>query len=130
MLEKTVRPSSTPVTMLAKLSSRRTIWAASRATSVPVAPIAMPTSAARSAGASLTPSPVMATSRPIRLSASTIFSFCRGVVRAKTLTPSFRRSTSSTSRIDSSASPVSTAWGGESGRRMPACSAMARAVTG
>ena len=42
-------------------SSVSTIAAASRATSVPRPPIAMPMSAARSAGASLTPSPVIAT---------------------------------------------------------------------
>ena len=49
------------VTMVAKLSSVRTIVAASRATSVPDRPIATPMSARRSAGASLTPSPVIAT---------------------------------------------------------------------
>jgi hypothetical protein len=130
MLEKTVRPSSTPATMLAKLSSRRTIWAASRATSVPERPMAMPTSAARSAGASLTPSPVIATSSPMRFSALTILSFCSGVVRAKTLTPARSRSTMSLSRMDSSASPVSTASSGASGGTMPARSAMARAVSG
>ena len=41
--------------------------AASRATSVPRPPIAMPMSAALSAGASLTPSPVMATTSPLAL---------------------------------------------------------------
>jgi len=41
-------------TMLAKLSSVRTTSAASRATSVPVSPIATPMSARFSAGASLT----------------------------------------------------------------------------
>ena len=50
--------------MLAKLSSSSTSAAASRATSVPRSPIAMPTSAAFSAGASLTPSPVMPTTAP------------------------------------------------------------------
>ena len=44
---------------MAKLSSVRIIAAASLETSVPVMPIAMPMSACWSAGASLTPSPVM-----------------------------------------------------------------------
>ena len=50
--------------MLAKLSSARTIELASFATSVPTRPIAAPTWADLSAGASLTPSPVMATMLP------------------------------------------------------------------
>ena len=49
-------------------------------------PIAMPMCAALSAGASLTPSPVMATTSPFALSASTSRSFCSGTTRAKTLT--------------------------------------------
>ena len=47
--------------MVAKLSSARIILAAPLATSVPVMPMAMPMSAAPIAGASFTPSPVMAT---------------------------------------------------------------------
>jgi hypothetical protein len=47
-----------------KLSSAMTITAACLATSVPATPIAIPMSARFSAGASLTPSPVMATIRP------------------------------------------------------------------
>jgi hypothetical protein len=58
------RPSSTAATTEAKLSSMRTSSAASLATSVPVRPIAMPMSACLSAGASLTPSPVIATISP------------------------------------------------------------------
>ena len=50
--------------MVAKLSSVMTIFAASLATSVPVMPIATPTSARASAGASFTPSPVIATTSP------------------------------------------------------------------
>ena len=45
--------------MVAKLSSVRIMTAASFETSVPVMPIATPMSAALSAGASLTPSPVI-----------------------------------------------------------------------
>jgi hypothetical protein len=44
-----------------KLSSKRMIDAASRATAVPDMPIAKPTSAFFSAGASFVPSPVTAT---------------------------------------------------------------------
>ena len=64
MLSKMPRPSSTAATMEAKLSSVRVIAAASLVTSVPVMPIAMPMSAFFSAGASLTPSPVIATTCP------------------------------------------------------------------
>ena len=47
MFAKTARPSSIAATMLAKLSSSSTMSAASRATSVPLRPIAIPTSALR-----------------------------------------------------------------------------------
>ena len=67
MLPKTPRPSSTAATIDAKLSSVRVISAASLVTSVPVMPIATPMSACFSAGASLTPSPVIATEWPLRL---------------------------------------------------------------
>ena len=50
------RPSSTAATMVAKLSSARTMSAASLATSVPAMPMAKPTSARLSAGASFVPS--------------------------------------------------------------------------
>lgn len=54
-------PQITAVKILAKLSSRRIMSEASLATSVPVIPIAKPTSAFLRAGASLVPSPVTAT---------------------------------------------------------------------
>ena len=63
-LAKIRRPSSTAVTIVAKSSLTRIIVAASRATLVPLWPIATPMSARRSAGASLAPSPVMATVSP------------------------------------------------------------------
>jgi hypothetical protein len=66
----------------------------------------------------------------MRLTALTILSFCSGVVRAKTLTPAFRRRAMSASRIVSSASPVRTASAGALGGTMPARSAIARAVSG
>jgi len=54
-------PILTPLTIEEKSSSVITIAEASRATSVPLCPIAMPIFAALRAGASLTPSPVIAT---------------------------------------------------------------------
>mmetsp|Transcript_22532 Transcript_22532/g.33041 ORF Transcript_22532/g.33041 Transcript_22532/m.33041 type:complete len:208 (+) Transcript_22532:47-670(+) len=57
------RPSSTALTMVMKLSSASTIFAAPCATEVPE-PMATPMDAALSAGASLTPSPVMAAVSP------------------------------------------------------------------
>ena len=58
--------------MVAKLSSVSTRSAACFATSVPLFPMAIPTSAAFKDGASLTPSPVMATIFPRLLKALTI----------------------------------------------------------
>ena len=56
--------------------------AAPLATSVPVFPMAQPMSAARRAGASLTPSPVMATTWPFFCQAFTMRILCSGVTRA------------------------------------------------
>ncbi|MNC94979.1 hypothetical protein D3C83_119790 [compost metagenome] len=64
MFEKIARPTSTAATMDAKLSSASTMSAASLDTSVPAIPIATPMSAVFKAGASLTPSPVIATISP------------------------------------------------------------------
>ena len=72
MFAKIARPSSTAATIDAKLSSASTMSAASLDTSVPVMPMATPMSAVRRAGASLTPSPVIATMLPRRCSAVTI----------------------------------------------------------
>ena len=76
------RPSSTALTIEAKLSSVSTMSAASRVTSVPVIPIAIPMSAAFTAGASLTPSPVIATTLPRPWSARTMRSLCSADTRA------------------------------------------------
>ncbi len=84
MLSNTARPSRTARAMVAKLSSVSTRSAASRAASVPRRPIATPMSAALSAGASFTPSPVMATSSPSACSARTSRSLCSGLARAMT----------------------------------------------
>ena len=66
-LSKTFRPCSTARMMVAKLSSDRIIRLAFLATCVPE-PMAMPMSAALIAGASFTPSPVIATTSPFFLS--------------------------------------------------------------
>ena len=78
----------TALTIVEKSSSVRIIAAASFETSVPVMPIAMPMSARFSAGASLTPSPVIATMWPRRLSVSTSRTLSSGVTRAITPMPS------------------------------------------
>lgn len=62
-LSKILRPSSMPVMIDAKLSSRSIISADCLETSVPDIPIAMPMSALFKAGASFTPSPVTATEK-------------------------------------------------------------------
>ena len=82
MFPNTPRPSSTAATIDVKLSSVRVISAASFVTSVPVMPIATPMSARFSAGASLTPSPVIATEWPCPCSAWTTRSLCAGETRA------------------------------------------------
>ena len=70
-------------TMELKLSSVSTISAAPLATSVPRMPIAIPMSAFFSAGASFTPSPVIATTWPKDCKIFTMRSLCSGIVRAK-----------------------------------------------
>ena len=81
MLWKMALPSSTAWRMQSSSSFARTTSAASLATSVPATPMATPTSAALSAGASLTPSPVMATTQPARRSTRTTSSLWRGDTR-------------------------------------------------
>ena len=83
--------------MVAKLSSVRIITAASLETSVPVIPMATPMSAAFSAGASFTPSPVIATTLPERLSSCTRRILSSGATRA--MTPISGSSSSSCSSL-------------------------------
>ena len=90
------RPSSMAETMVEKLSSVRIMWAAPLATSVPARPMAQPMSAAFRAGASFTPSPVMATTLPRFCQARTMRILCSGETRAKT--------------ENRSMSPSSTSW--------------------
>ena len=61
MVRDNTSPFETAFTIVAKLSSVSIIEEASFATSVPTFPIAIPMSACFSAGASFTPSPVIAT---------------------------------------------------------------------
>jgi hypothetical protein len=94
-------------TTIAEKSSRSTMSAASRATSDPF-PIAIPQSAARNAGASLTPSPVTATTPPRACIERTMRSFCSGVVRAKTISWYEQRTSSRSGVSASSSTPVTT----------------------
>ncbi|MNP64624.1 hypothetical protein D3C76_1601360 [compost metagenome] len=71
-------PFDIAFTIVEKLSSASTIEAASFATSVPVIPIAIPISACFKAGASFTPSPVIATIFPFSCHALTILILCSG----------------------------------------------------
>ena len=75
-------PSSTAFTIDAKLSSVSTISEASLATSVPVIPIATPISEFFKAGASFTPSPVIATTWPLFFKAFKILTLCSGLTLA------------------------------------------------
>ena len=126
MFSRMPRPSRTAATMVAKLSSARIILPASLVTSVPVMPMAMPMSADLRAGASLTPSPVMATTAPPACRASTMRSLCTGATRANTAV--VRTATARAgSSIASSAWPVST---GAPAAWMPRSTAMRAAVRG
>uniref|UniRef100_A0A7C9DQT5 Uncharacterized protein n=1 Tax=Opuntia streptacantha TaxID=393608 RepID=A0A7C9DQT5_OPUST len=75
-------PSATAATMVAKLSSANTISEALLATAVPE-PIAMPISAFFNAGASFTPSPVIATTSFWFCKASTSILLCDGSTLVK-----------------------------------------------
>ncbi len=121
-----MRPSSTPATIVEKLSSLSTRSEACRATSVPPRPIAMPMLARRSAGASLTPSPVTATKCPLACAADTSASFCSGVARANTRAcPITARSCSGVA--SASCAPCTTS---DSSLAMPSSRAIASAVRG
>ena len=85
-LSKILLPDFMAMTIELKLSSNNTREDDSLATSVPFPPMEIPISAAFKAGASFTPSPVIATTSPFALSALMICSFCSGIIRAKILT--------------------------------------------
>ena len=105
MLSNMVLPSSIALTMVANESSARIILLASLLTSVPVIPIAIPTSALFIAGASLTPSPVTATISPRFIRLLTILILFSAVTLAN-ITSSFRASVNSSSLILPSSRPV------------------------
>ena len=88
-----------------KLSSIKIKSDASLETSLPLLPIDMPICAYFKAGASLTPSPVIATISPLSLKAFTIRILCSGTTRENILT-SFTLFLSSSSLILSIISPV------------------------
>ncbi|OPZ76941.1 MAG: hypothetical protein BWY79_01386 [Actinobacteria bacterium ADurb.Bin444] len=118
------RPVLTAATIDEKSSSRTTSEAASRATSVPRCPMATPISAALRAGASLTPSPVMATISPRVLRALISRSFCSGTMRANMEQVAIREPSCS-SDISSSCGPVMTSWSGcRPMRRAMACAVL------
>ena len=91
------------------------------ATSVPL-PIAMPMCAALIAGASFTPSPVIATTSPRRFSVSTSITLCSGATRPTTPIASIRESRSSSSSAAKSAPRIASP-------SIPSCSAIAEPVT-
>ena len=102
-----IRPSSTAATIVEKLSSIKIIEDASLVTSVPDIPIAIPISASFIAGASFTPSPVIATILPFLLNALTILNLWLGETLANTLT-FFTFFSNSESSISSISDPVIT----------------------
>jgi hypothetical protein len=130
MLPKMARPCAIAATPVAKLSSFSTMSAASRATWVPRCPMAMPMSAFLSAGASLTPSPVIATREPARWWMSIRSSFCAGSTRAKIgVSSSIRRGSSlGCPAVWSSRPTITRASSGSS--ISPTAAAMLRAVAG
>ena len=77
-------PCLTASTIVTKSSSVKIMSAAFFATSVPPLPMAIPISAFFNAGASFTPSPVIATIWPAFLKAFTILTLCSGVTLANT----------------------------------------------
>lgn len=90
-----LRPHSTAFTIDVKLSLSKIMSAAYLATSVPVIPIAKPTSAFFNAGASFVPSPVTATTSPLSLRPVTKAYLSSGLDLASTRNVSFSLSNSS-----------------------------------
>mmetsp|Transcript_122122 Transcript_122122/g.182409 ORF Transcript_122122/g.182409 Transcript_122122/m.182409 type:complete len:300 (+) Transcript_122122:860-1759(+) len=141
MLSYTQRPHLTAATMDTKLSSMMMTSEAFFATSVPWMPIAKPTSAFLSAGASLVPSPVTATvcATPVAIEAwmpLTRTCLSRGVERASTRRFGHTRSNSSCLMLPSASVtrsrnvlPSSTAPGPSAAVTMPHFMAIALAVS-
>ena len=125
MLRNSVRPYRMARVIERKLPSKMTMSLASRATSVPL-PMAKPTSASLSAGASLTPSPVMPVTRPFFCASRTSRLLSSGRDRATTRR-SFMRARTSSSVMLRSCSPVNTP--SADAPKMPHRRAMAAAVS-
>mmetsp|Transcript_21806 Transcript_21806/g.64345 ORF Transcript_21806/g.64345 Transcript_21806/m.64345 type:complete len:201 (+) Transcript_21806:1037-1639(+) len=104
MRASTARERSTAVSTSARDARTSTTSAASTATSVPE-PMATPTSAWARAGASLMPSPTMATRRPSSCSAATARALCLGSTSAWVRLSSTPRSRA-TARAVRTLSPV------------------------
>ena len=121
----TFLPFSTALMIVAKLSSVNTIAAASFDTSLPVIPIATPISACFNAGASFTPSPVIATIFPLFCHARTMRILCSGETLAYTEIPS-TKSINSSSDILSITEP---SHASDSSFKIPIRFAIAAAVT-
>jgi len=100
MLAKVLRPSVTPCSRTIRLFSSRIISAASLAISTAES-TEIPMSAARSAGASLMPSPIKPTTCPSPRSTRTMRSLCIGVSLANTVVSraTFSSCTSSSASI-------------------------------
>ena len=94
------RDSWIAVTTARRSPRMRVTSDASMAMSVPV-PMAIPTSAWARAGASLMPSPTMATCRPCCCSFFTSSAFCDGNTSASTSSISTSRATASAPRFES-----------------------------
>ena len=120
------RPSTSVAMIVSSRSSVTTRSAAARAAGVPRWPSAMPTSASRIAGASLAPSPVIATVRSWRCNAWMIRTLWAGVHRATT-SVAIRRSASAASSSRSRSVAVTTRWPPSSGLIV---AAIASAVAG
>ena len=113
MLPKTRRPSSTPSSSTSKLFSSKMMSEDSLAISTALL-TEMPTSAARSAGASLMPSPIKPTTCPFLRSTWMMCSLCSGASLAKTVvfsaalasSSSFIASISAPSKISSTGKPT------------------------
>lgn len=84
MLSYTFLPHITALIIELKLSSNNIMSAACLATSVPAIPIAKPTSAFFSAGASFVPSPVTATTCPLSINPVTNAYLSSGLDLART----------------------------------------------
>ena len=102
MFAVTVLPHSTALTIVQKLSFMIMMSEASFATSVPAIPIAKPTFAAFSYGASLEPSPVAATTKFIALSRQTNLYLSFGEERAMHLRVGIRALASSSESFENS----------------------------